>query len=572
LADKKTRDLGSIHTPADFAQFLTSWAIREPRDKVLDIGIGEGVFTFTAYRRLIELGATTDDACYQLYGAEIDNPIYNKFLQLAKDYDTNFPNLHNINFFDLDFPEIDTIIGNPPYVRRIYLEDVDRIRQIVINRNQFFNEFDLPRLTDLYVYFLLHAAAILKVGGRLAVITADSWLNVGYGQGLKKYLLQHFKIENLISLDRRVFNDAQVKPVLILATKKEEGLPTRYIHFTRLKNGLPVNTLQSSNQLNLQIPDLVSAKVNVSILEVDKPWGIYFKAPKLYDELASHALMIPIANLAQTRIGIQTLAKEFFVLTPKQVNSVQIEEEYLAPLAQSSRYFCEPSIEPNTEPTFYIFYCAKGKDELGGTHTLEYIQRAESAEVQVRGKNTTVIGYHSKERIKRSSRKYWYDLKTSLNRRGRAAILIPRLIYRTFTVVWNKANFVPGELFIEFLPPSSQEIDIEVYLAVLTSSITEIMLRAHAQVYGGGTYNINPGQIKQVPILNVNLLTSQQRKELKRTYLEYLADKNHNRSRIDAVVYRILELNEAKQRKLAEVLNDLLLIATSSKKTASSNP
>src|ERR1700687_4182131 len=66
---KQPRNLGSIYTPRDFAQFLTSWAIRSPEHKVLDIGIGEGVFVFAAYERLKELGARKIDAQQQLYGA-----------------------------------------------------------------------------------------------------------------------------------------------------------------------------------------------------------------------------------------------------------------------------------------------------------------------------------------------------------------------------------------------------------------------------------------------------------------------------------------------------------------------
>jgi hypothetical protein len=131
---------------------------------------------------------------------------------------------------------------------------------------------------------------------------------------------------------------------------------------------------------------------------------------------------------------------------------------------------------------------------------------------------------------------------------------------------------VPGELFIEFLPLSLQEIDLKVYSAILTSSVTEIMLRAHAQVYGGGTYNINPGQIKKVPILNVNLLAANQKEELKQAYIQYLSDTNHDRSGIDEVVCKILEFDAGKHRQLKDVLEDLRQIATNSKKSHLGNP
>lgn len=574
MGDTTARSLGSIYTPPDIAQFLTSWAIQSPEQKVLDVGIGEGVFVFAAYRRLLELGATAADAQRQLFGCEIDQSAYDRFLKLSKDLNVDFPNLCNEDFFGIDMPTIDAVVGNPPYVRRTYIEGVDRIRQSVIKKNQAIDELDLSRLTDLSIYFLLHALAALKSGGRLAVITTDSWLNVNYGEGFRKYLLQNFEIESLISLDRRVFDDAQVRPVLALAIKKETIDPNRHTHFIRLRNGLPIITLQRSLEdwPHLHNPNITRFKIKSNKLKADHSWSIYFKTPEVYEELASHALMTPLANLAKTRVGIQTLAKQFFVLTPEQAKSAKIEKEYLEPLAQSLRYLSEPTIEPGMQSNFYLFCCSKDKKDIQGTHVLNYILQGELTEVQVRGKNTTVVGYHNKERIKRSSRKLWYDLKTSLERRGRASILIPRLIYRTFRVVWNKAGFVPGELFIEFLPLPLSGVDLEVYLAILTSSVTEIMLRAHAQVYGGGTSNINPGQIKKVPILNVNLLTSQQREGLKQAYLDHLTNTNHDRSIIDAVICNILGFDHTKQQKLKEVLEDLHQIAMSSKKTTLANP
>lgn len=573
MADKTIRRLGAIYTPPDFAQLLVSWAVQNPQQRVLDLGIGEGVFAFAAFHRLIELGANTTEAQSQLYGAEIDFSTYTRFLELSLALDARFPGLRHADFFDADFPSVDAVVGNPPYIRRTYIENVDSIRQSVFARNSSVSEDDISGLTDLYVYFLLYGLAFLKPGGRLGVITADSWLNVGYGEGFKRYLLQHFEIECLVSLDRRVFDNAEVKPVLILATRSEKTDPNKYVHFVRAKNNLPVPILQQSwNNPDIEITDIVRFKVKSSTLKANKPWSIHFKAPKVYEELASHSLMTPMANLAETRIGLQTLAKDFFVLTPEQAKLAQIEEEYLEPLAQSSRYFDQPTIETGAEPSFYILYCSKSKEELRGTHVLEYILQGESKEVSVRGKGTTVIGYQNKERIKKSGRIPWYNLKTSLDRRKRASILIPRLVYRTFTVIWNKAKFVPGELFIEFLPLPSSKADLRVYLAILTSSVMEIMLRAHAQVYGGGTYNINPGQIKKVPILNAELLKADQKEELKQAYTRYLLDTSHDRSVIDNVIGKILRFDARKHRRLKKILEDLRQIATDSKKGRLDDP
>ena len=572
--NKETRQrLGSIYTPPDFAQILVSWAIQKPDHKVLDMGVGEGVFSFAAYRRLVELGACAPSAQAQIYGAEIDPSTYARFLELSRNLGVRFPGLQQVDFFDANFPSVDAVIGNPPYVRRIYLENIDQIRQKVFTKNREVDRNSISRLADLYVYFLLYASTFLKPEGRLGIITADPWLNVEYGDGFKKFLLQNFEIESLISLDRRVFSNAQVKPVLILATRKERVDLEKYVRFIRVKNNLPVRALQKVwHQQYPKSGNIVRSHIKGRDLKYHTPWGVYLKTPEIYNKLASHSMMVPLDRLANTRIGIQTLAKDFFVLTSEQAKSAKIENEYLSPLAQSSRYFDSPVIEAGTEPQFYILYCSKNKDDLHGTHVLKYILQGESRKVTVRGKGTTVIGYHNKERIKKSGRTPWYNLKTHLDRRGRASILIPRLLYRTYTVLWNQAKFVPGELFIEFLPLSLSKIRLTVYLAILTSSITEIMLRFHAQVYGGGTYNINPGQIKNVPILNVHLLTTSQKAKLAQAYMTYLRTPSYDRTEIDGIICEILGFDGDECHQVNNALKDLQQIAINAKRKHLGNP
>lgn len=562
---RMSQSFGSIYTPTDYAKILAAWAIRDSSDRVLDLGIGTGAFIFAALDRLLELGAKQNDAQQRLYGAEIDSFAFNELMELASLRKVKLPHLQNTDFFEMEVPMVDAIIGNPPYVRRTYLENVDRIRKILYDKDPHLASTTLSRLSDLYVYFVLYSLNFLKPGGRLAVITADPWLNVAYGDAFKAYLLQHVFIEKLITFDRRVFDDAQVKPVLILATKLSARVSTPRTDFVRVKNGLAGKELQSYLAGKKTHPDISSAQVSWNSLDATHPWGVYFKAPKIYDALVTHDLMVPITTLAKTRIGLQTLAKDFFVLTSNRITELCIEEEFLQPLAQSLAFFPVSVIEHHLPPEHYLFYCSQSKQELAGTYALRYILQAESQLVKVRGKDATVIGYQNKERIQRAGRKYWYDLKTALERRGRARILIPRLVYQTFKVVWNKAEYVPGELFIEFLPRTTKHE--EIYLAILNSTLMELILRGKAQVYGGGTYNISPGMIKSAPIINVERLSDEHKKALVEAYRRFSADTQCDRSLIDTVVADILQLDHSEQTELKEVVGDMHLIATSSKKS-----
>lgn len=566
MVAKLPRHLGAVFTPPDYAQLPVNWAIQNKEFKVLDLGVGEGVFTFAAAQRLVELGASTAEAQQQIYGAEIYSPTYETFLVESAKRDLDFRHVINDDFFKVDFPEVDAAVGNSPWVRRSDLDNVDEVRQETLDRLLSIDEQEVSRLTDLYVYYLLKASTHLKPGGKLAVITADSWLNARYGVALKEFLQRHFILENLISFDRLIF-DAQVRSVFILATKKEAEAVNNTVSFIRVKNGLPASDLiKSVNNPEHKQTDVEVRPVKSQELLAEHPWGLYFKATDICEYVSHHEAFTPLSDIAATRIGIQTLAKDFFVFTAEEAESSGITKWYLKPLAHSSRYVNTPVIEPGSAPAHYLFYCAKSKADIADQKALEYIQEGERKVVPVRGKNVTVVGYHNKERIIEAGRENWYDLASELRRRGRWEILIPRLIYRSYAVVWNKAKFIPGELFIECRPNEATGIETEVMLAILTSSLTEVVIRSYAQLYGGGTTNLSPGQIKNLPVLDATKLTDVQKKSLTEAYRRYSSDPQHDRSAIDNAIYKIIDFDLPMQGKVTLALDDLRTLAASPKK------
>ena len=309
--------------------------------------------------------------------------------------------------------------------------------------------------------------------------------------------------------------------------------------------------------------DIQQATVPNELLAPENIWSIHFKAPELYDEITSHHLFAPLGTIARAEIGHQTLAKDFFVLTRNKARKHGIEERFLTPLAQSSQYHDHPVISKQDEVRFYLFYCSEPKEKLAGTCALQYIEAGETVTVSIRGKDQKVVGYHKKPRIQKASRKNWYDLHTRIEKRGRAEILIPRLVYRNYAVYWNRAHYVPGELFIEFV--SHEAIDPRVYLAILNSSIAEVLFRCHAQVYGGGTYNMNSGEIKRMPIINASRLSEKQRYMLVESYTEFTTDPNSSRRPIDLTIASILAFDHYLMQKVEEKRRDLVGIATATK-------
>src|SRR5947209_8742374 len=143
MPKRKPRNLGSIYTPIEFARLLVEWGIRDERDNVLDLGVGEGVFTFLAFERLQKLGASSEAASKQLYGSEIHAPTFETFIKHTEERNVTFPHIQRGNFLIRNFPEVDSVIGNPPYVRRSAIKNFDELSRC---NDAAFDEYDVSRL------------------------------------------------------------------------------------------------------------------------------------------------------------------------------------------------------------------------------------------------------------------------------------------------------------------------------------------------------------------------------------------------------------------------------------------
>lgn len=565
----KRKRRGSIYTPRDHAQLLVQWAIRHKTDRVIDLGVGEGIFSLLAFDRLMSLGAARSTAGRQIYGSEIDKKTFESFTRAAQRQNAHFPNIAHADFLSLTLPQADAVLGNPPYVRRSAITGFGNIYKA---NGENLESLKVSRLSDLYIYFLLRAASNLKVGGRMAVITADTWLNVRYGRAFKAILEDEFAIDSLISFDNPVF-PAQVKPVLLFATKLGKRSPQRQVWFVSAHNGLRPTTLTSVvTHRSDNLADVTVRKVPSRQLEPTDTWTKYFDCADLLKKLGDHKLMATFEKYLTPQIGVQTLANDFFVLSSSQVAEHKIERQYLVSFAHSSQPFKKPIIAKDTTPTHFLFYCSATKKALHGTKALKYIQAGEKKEVVVRGKGTKLVGYHKKKRIQRARRPRWYDLRTGLDIRPPAQILIPRVFARTFQVCRNDAAFVVGEPFIECRPNLAVDVDLDVCLAILTNSLVELFIRADSQLYGGGAYTVSPRRLRQTSIIDISALTDEQKQNLRAAYRKYIASKPHDRSIIDTVIYDILNLDSETRANIAQSLNALVKLSAATKKKIDKSP
>ena len=560
LSEAKQR--GEVWTPRHVAALLCRWAIRSSADRVLDPGSGRGIFLFEAYRRLLELGASVSKARSSIYGIEKNRESFEAMRSnLMPFFGGQLPNIREGDLFQATFPPIDAVIGNPPYVRRWWLQDVDTLREAVGKR---IGGVKLTRLTDLACYFIIYAGDFLKPGGRLALVVTDGWLDAAYGAAFKEYLLSNFKLRAVAAFQSRIFDGALIRPVLLLAEKTARQASTSIKGKTlfALLSGpdMGLISLKRPALHRLERVAIRSVSKVSSELRPEVAWTPYFTAPKEYFALAESGTTIPLRELTASRIGLQTFAKPFFILKNGEAESFRIEPEYLRPILASSREVQRPILTESAKPDYLLLCCKKTAAELRGTAALRYIQGWETRTVTARGRIGDVIGAQNLPRLSRAGRIPWYNIRDEVERRGSWPVLLPRRMFRKYLVVWNQAEWVANENFIELMP--REGVLLEPFLAMLNSSFAELAFRVNAHLYGGGVYNLNPGDVGGVPVLDVRHLDAKSVKLLRTTYEEFVRDSAMDRSRLDRALSRALRLPAGLQQTLGEALRELRMAST----------
>jgi adenine-specific DNA methylase len=536
---------GQTYTPEKISKFLTKWAVRSPNDLILEPSVGEGQFVFDAQKQLIRLGADKHDSLESIYGMDIDSAAISTLQKNANaELGSEFPNISEGNLFDSDLPKVDAVIGNPPYVIRHRFENPDKIIE------KYSNQLDFSDQADLYVYFIVRALQSLKPEGRFAMIISNSWMKKKYGEEFKEYLLRKLDIKSLIGFQERVFADKLVNSVCILAEKRPNTIqiPDRQSEtmFIQIENADLLEDIEGIESLEKK--SVQSASVPQPHLDPEDYWDIWLRAPDIFDVIHSDGRFTNLSKFAKPMIGVQTLAKDFYVLSDETPEKDEIEDEYLRPLAYSPRDHQNPVLTDDCE--YRIFWCPKPKSQLQGTRALGYIEEAENRIVEKRYSDETYDGLHNKKRIKQTNRNPWYNLIEEADRRLPSQILIPRRVYDNYTAVWNKTNAIPNENFLATTVEKNEYI--KPLLCYLNSSLGELCLRLSGHVYGGGVCDLNVSSAKEIQTLDLGRLEDAQLQILESGFNEFV--EKSDREILNEAVYEILEFSSEERAEIEDAL------------------
>lgn len=276
---------------------------------------------------------------------------------------------------------------------------------------------------DLYVSLFWHAAAFLKEGGRMGIVTSNAWLDVGYGYALQRFLLDHFKIVAILeSRCEPWFLQAAVNTVVTIVERcsdpaERDAHPARFVQVKRplaelipwdlrldaLSRWTGLDGLVGRIKAMWQASDdparpavhedddfriravrqgALRQKVEMSGRTIK--WGRYLRAPDVYFDLLREAgdRLAALRAVAPPKFGSKTRINEFFHLDEEAIQRWDIDPEFCWPLIKSSSETDTIRINPD-DLGLKVFVCRKTKDELRAEDklgTLRYIEWGEQQE------------------------------------------------------------------------------------------------------------------------------------------------------------------------------------------------
>ncbi len=153
-----------------------------------------------------------------------------------------FDQNRHADFFDPEWmfgfsQGFDVLIGNPPYVRQEAIKD---------DKSRLKPHYDCYSGTaDLFVYFYERSVQLLNPHGVLSFITSNKWFRAKYGEGLRRYMVSHTEMRQIIDFGDEAVFDALAYPTIVIASKRPKP-----VALNEVRNDVSALNWDSTNPAN----------------------------------------------------------------------------------------------------------------------------------------------------------------------------------------------------------------------------------------------------------------------------------------------------------------------------------
>ncbi|HIF9273559.1 TPA: Eco57I restriction-modification methylase domain-containing protein [Photobacterium damselae] len=479
-ADQTAQKLrGGYYTPQHLADYVAKWALGKQPEIVLEPSCGDGVFVQALHNNSCDKALML--SCFELFDTEAK-----KALERCESL-----NFQNATVTEGDFlvwankqikegaTPFDAVIGNPPFIRYQFLEKSFQEQAELVFKQL---EQKFTKHTNAWVPFLLSSLAMLKAGGRMAMVIPSEIIHVMHAQSLRSYMGRVCSKIVIIDPKEIWFEDTLQGAVIILAEKKEDP--------TTPSEGVGIVSVKGLDFLEDSPEELFKNTLGINGETVKGKWTraiLQKKELTLIKKLISHDAVHQFKDIAKVNVGIVTGANTFFLVDNETVKQFKLDK-YSHPMFGRSQHcpgilYDEQQHQENQEqglPTNFLYI--EDEFEKLPAKTKDYIELGEAEK------------YH--ERYKCRIRNPWYKVPSvysteiGMLKRSHEA---PRLIlnqvdaYTTDTAYRIRSTFTDAEnLVCSFFNP-----------------LTAITAELEGRYYGGGVLELVPSEIEKIyiPIL-----------------------------------------------------------------------
>ncbi|MCH7471976.1 Eco57I restriction-modification methylase domain-containing protein [bacterium] len=527
-------------------------------------------------------------------------------------------------FWSIEFAEIfqdrggfDIVISNPPYVKLDWIDDPNRIAageqttaesrslykkrlQRAVDDDWLHASWAIDKKSDLYVYFYLKGLALLNPLGVLSYVSSSSWLDVGYGTGLQRFLLRNTRVHLIADNSaKKIFRRAEINAVIVLISQSSSVLNSdravRFVYFHKpyeqlLYSDLLLAVENAKERIELSYDDNKSEPY-VSIIPIDPKdlyslgtatdqlvdghelelgqhftakyfgsnWGAgLLRAPyilnKLKEQLAP--FLTQLSELVTLRNGCQSSINEFFYLENDHAAKLEIEKEYLRPLLRNTA--AAHSLNFSSDLDWVVFVCWASKEklrQLSHHGALSYIRWGEAQTARKRQKRGEGVPYPEVASVGRRKPGWWAVPELEVRF---AHLFMQYVIGSRFIVPICMDNVTTDRCFHRIWP--HEGIAEESLAAVLSSSLTLLFIMTNGRAaMGMGAFKHEVSDANRLLVLDVRKLNSKQLLRLhealfrigSRPIGSILSElKMPDRRALDNVVFDILGLTEEEREEV----------------------
>ena len=603
---------GQYFTNEILASLVAFPVVKTNKDVLFDPTCGTGTFLSSFYSILRGLGTQDhgvllkqiwgNDASHfpailsviNLYKQDIaatDNfprVMRNDFFNLEVDENVVFPDSRDYNkHIQVPIPTFDGIASNFPFIQQ---EDIPNKELSAFFKEKFGdsqpaflkgNTFKINERSDYFTYCIYNAHRFLKPDGCLSAITSNAWLGKEYGFQFKRFLLDNYHIRYVVKSNaEHWFRDSQVSTIFFVLDKTKSSDPTKFVTLNRKLKDLivatsesdqfrlledfygdidncndPVNTswtkdnffenLYSRKDRSLSVC-LTPKKTLLESLESKKNWDQFFLSTDLLGSFEG-TLTNYHPKIVKVFRGERTGWNPMFVVGNENVKASRIDKKYLLPYVSSPSELQQ--IEFDDQYQFRVFVCHDEPKAIDNG-TKSWIDKYENAP----NKN----GSKTVSEACAGHRPFWYSLNPK-----RAHIITAINPYERFFFTFSKDPFVIDQRLIAMQVQDGY--DVELIAALLNSVITFLIIELRGTSRNLGALDLNSDYLKQMRMLNPDLLSLDQRAMIKGAFskikhreVKTIFEEQNNPDRItfDKTVFDCFGLNP-------EMVNDVYMILAS---------